>query len=427
MDIEYYRQLDRDHLWHPYTRFSAVSRGDLPMIVRGEGIHLFDADGRRYVDAVSSWWACSLGHNHPRIVQAIIGQASRLQHSILGNLSHPAAVELAARLAGLMPDTRCHVHFASDGASAVEAALKIAIQHAHNKGETGRVKFASLEDAYHGDTLGAVGVGYLEEFHLPLKAMLSSAIRLPLPVNGCYNDPATLLDKNANELAAVIVEPLCLGAGGMRMYPSDWLRRLSGLCRERGILMIVDEIAMGFGRTGRMFAFEHAGIEPDIVCVGKALSAGYLPISAAIVRDEIFKTFNDEPEDHTFYHGHTYAGNPIAAAAALETLRVYEDDNIIQRAADQGDLLKEWLQKMEQYAGVREVRCLGLIGVVELEPDYSDGNAPARPRRIQQAMRERGYLIRPLDNVVYLMPPLNIAEADLKAMVDALSDSIRKS
>lgn len=424
MKQEEYRQADRDHLWHPYTRHSAVDQGDFPMIVRGEGIHLFDVDGRRYVDAVSSWWACSLGHNHPRIVQAIRNQATELQHSILGNLSHPRAVELASKLAALMPNPHRHVLFGSDGASAVEAALKIALQYHHNLGITRRTKFASLEEAYHGDTLGAVGVGYLEEFHRPLKHALSSAIRIPLADAQENRDPAAHLNAHAGDLAAVIVEPLCLGAGGMRLYPPEYLARLSEWCRSNGVLLIVDEIAMGFGRTGRMFAFEHADIDPDIVCVGKALSAGYLPISATIVRDAIFDTFADVPDDRTFYHGHTFAGNPIAAAAALEALRVYEDENLVAYAAEQGARLKEWLEPLADDPSVQDVRCLGLIGVVELNPDASGDDQPPRARRVQQAMRKRGYLIRPLGPVLYLMPPLNIAETDLREMVSALAESV---
>ena len=365
---EYYRELDLASLWHPYTKHSAL-RGGFPVMTRGEGVFLFDSAGNRYVDAISSWWACNLGHSHPRLVQAIIRQAGKLQHSILGNLTHPCAAELAYRLVGLFPDRRRRTLFASDGASAVEAALRIAVQYRHNKGESGRYRFAAFEDAYHGDTIGAMAVGYLPSFHSAYRPLLFPVYQVKTPdCSGCpfEADPETCglqcfssmertVKENANELAAVIVEPLCQGAAGMRMYPAKYLRRLGELCRENGVLLIVDEIAMGFGRTGRMFAFEHAGIDPDIVCLGKSLSGGYLPISAAVVKQEIFETFTDEPEDHTFYHGHTFAGNPIAAAAAIECLNVYGEENIVEKAARSGEVLAEHFEAFRGVPGVVNV------------------------------------------------------------------------
>ncbi len=421
---------DASHIWHPYTRFSAVEAG-LPTIVRGEGCYLEDADGRRYFDAVSSWWACSLGHSHPRIVRAIQQQAEQLQHSILGNLSHPPARELAEKLAHLMPTPDRHVLFASDGASSVEAALKVALQYAHQTGRPKRTRFVSLKEAYHGDTLGAIGVGYLEEFHRLLRPALNEAWRLEVPrCNGCQ-DPACdapcfagvadWIAAHQDEVAAVIVEPLCLGAAGMIMYGPGYLRQLATTCREWAIPLIVDEIAMGFGRTGRMFAFEHAGIDPDMVCVGKALTAGYLPMSGLIVRDDIYATFSDMPADHTFYHGHTWSGNPIAAAAALETLAVYEEEQLVAQAAEHGTRLREELDVLSDLPAVREVRGLGLIGVVEL---VDDDATPPLPRRVQHALRERGYLLRPLGSVIYLMPPLNTPFQDIRQAITAIKESI---
>ena len=389
-------QRHRQHIWHPYTKFSSFAAGPLPEIVRGEGIYLFDSGGRRYIDAISSWWACALGHNHPRVVRAIQKQAGELQHSILGNLSHPRAAELAERLASLMPSPDRHVLFSSDGASAVEAALKIAVQYWHNRGQAGRTQFVSLENAYHGDTLGTVSLGYLDHFHRPFQPLLFPAHRAD-PHKG-FEPMAELLECRLGQLAAVIVEPLCQCAAGMKMYPADYLARLARSCREKKLLLIVDEIATGMGRTGKMFAFEHAGIDPDIVCVGKALSAGYLPISAAIVRDEIYHTFGDRPEDHTFYHGHTFSGNPIAAAAALETLQVFEDEDILGRARASGEQMRECLEPLASLPAVKEVRCLGLIGAVELKPGLA--------WRVRDALLRQGILVRPLGDVVYLMPPL---------------------
>ncbi len=408
-------------MWHPYTRSSTLTEEPPPIIVRGEGLYLFDAEGRRFVDAIASWWCCALGHGHPRLIAAIAKQARELQHSILGNLSHPRAVELAAQLAALLPSADRHVLFASDGASAVEQALKIALQYRHNTGAPQRTKFAALRGAYHGDTLGAVSVGFVEEFHRVYRPLLTPAVTLPLPgVTGDFAEAKKILGAHAAELTAVIVEPLCLGAAGMRLYPAAWLAALAAWCRQNGVLLIVDEIAMGFGRTGRMFAFEHAGIDPDIVCIGKALSAGYLPISATIVRDALYQTFADYPVDQTFQHGHTFCGNPIAAAAALETLRIFAEEEIVAQVAVKARQLAAALAPLAKLPQVQEVRCLGLIGAVECKPDD-----PLRSRRVRKILFERGVLLRPLGSVVYLLPPLTITAAELDVLTAEFAAAIR--
>ena len=419
-----YAALDRRHLWHPYTKFSGLTPEALPLIVRGEGIYLFDQAGRKYVDAIASWWCCALGHGHPRLVAAIARQARELQHSILGNLSHPRAVELAAQLAALMPTPNRHALFASDGASAVEAALKIALQYRYNIGQPQRTRFAALQDAYHGDTLGAVSVGYVEEFHRAFRPLLQPAVMLPLPATADFAPARKILETHAAELTAVIVEPLCLGAAGMRMYPAGWLAELAAWCRAHDVLLIADEIAMGFGRTGKMFAFEHAGIDPDIVCVGKALSAGYLPISATIVKDEIYRTFDDRPEDRTFYHGHTFCGNPIAAAAALETLRVFAEEGLVAQVAEKARRLAAALVPLAALPQVKDVRCLGLIAAVELQPDQPR-RSPPRPQRVRQWLFEHGVLLRPLGQVVYLLPPLVITARELEQLASQLAQAVQ--
>lgn len=424
--------LDRAHVWHPYTRFSTMDEEPLPVIVRGEGIHLIDDHGNRWIDAISSWWCCALGHGHPRVVEAIRQQAGELQHSILGNLAHPGAARLAARLAALMPDPRVHMHYASDGASAVEAALKIALQYAHNRGQLDRTEILTLEGAYHGDTLGAVSVGFLEAFHAPFRNVLRPSAQIPVPVSiadeaRCVVAAGALFEAHRGRVAALIVEPLCQGAAGMRMYRPEFLRELSALCHAEGALLIADEIATGFGRTGTWFAFEQAGITPDIVCVGKALAAGYLPISAAIVRDEVYDTFADTPVDRTFYHGHTFAGNPVAAAAALAALDVYEEEGIAARAAALGVKLAGWLAPLGDLPQVAEVRTLGLIGAVELRPDPPGWSGEPRARRVRRFLHARHVLSRPLGNVVYLMPPLTIGEPELHALADLLAGAVAAS
>jgi len=402
------------HIWHPYTRFSALAAGPLPRITGGQGIYLQDDQGRRYVDAIASWWCCTLGHGHPRLIEAIQRQAGELQHSILGNLSHPRAEELAERLCRTLPTPDRHMMFASDGSCAVDAALKMAVQYFWNRGVSGKSKFLTLEQDYHGDTIGAVSVGFVPGFHDPFRSLLRDGFTVPLPdyERGAGLDPTRrLLEAHHAEIAAVIVEPLCQGSAGMRMYPARWLSEVAQLCREYDVLLIVDEIAMGFGRTGQYWAFEHAGIDPDIVCVGKGITSGYLPISAAVCRDAIYETFSDVGDrDCTFYHGHTFCGNPIAAACALETLAVYDELDIAARARRMGSRMEDHLRRLAGRAGVKDLRFLGLIGVLELEPVPESA---ARAVRVREALKAEGVLIRPLGDVFYLMPPLIITETEL--------------
>lgn len=428
------REQDLGAVWHPYSRWSVLSARDFPVITGAEGIYLFDADGNRYIDGISSWWCCNLGHRHPRLVEAIRRQSGVLIHSILGNMTHPPAVALAGRLATLLGGAR-HVLFASDGASAVEAGLKIALQYWQNLGQPARTRFVSLQNAYHGDTLGAIGVGYLAPFHQAFRPVLAPALRAVAPCcgqlcpEGCGPDRAcelqclasmqTLLEEHAAEIAAVIVEPLCQGAGGMKIYKPDYLSGLAALCRRHEVLLITDEIATGFGRTGRMFAFEHAGIDPDIVCVGKGLSGGCLPISATAVKDSVFETFGDEEDDHTFYHGHTFCGNPLACAVALETLAVYEQDSVVERAARTGRVLAESMRGVADVAGIRDVRTLGMIAAVEVAPQSADAL-----QAVRRALQDEGILVRPLGNVVYLMLPLITPEGIVSHVAERLRHAL---
>ena len=404
---------DQAHVWHPYTRRSTLRDGPPPMIVRGQGTYLFDDRGRKFLDAISSWWCCALGHGHPRLVAKISEQAEILQHSILGNLSHPWAAELAMQLAKLMPTPDRHVLFASDGASAVEQAIKIAVQYRHNIGRPKRRRFACIEGAYHGDTLGAMSMGYLENFHRPFREILIDADRLPFPADGSFDAAKKILDRRTGDYTAVIVEPLVLGAAGMKMYPASWLAKLATWCKQNDVLLIVDEIATGFGRTGTMFAFEQAKIDPDIVCVGKALSSGYLPISATIVRDKIYETFDD---DHTLQHGHTFCGNPIAAALALEVLKVYREEKIVAKTEAKAKKLAKWWNRFRENPKIENVRTLGLTAALDLKS--------IAPHQVRLKLQERGILLRPLGNTLYIMPPLTIADTDLRTLIDRIEAAI---
>ncbi len=416
----------KNKIFHPYTTFSSIEQG-FPNMVRGEGIFLFDDAGNQYVDIVSSWWACALGHGHPKVVKAIQEQAGILQHSITGGLTHPGVLELADRLAKLMPTPERHTVFSSDGCSAVEAALKIAIQYWYNAGKPEKTWVIGMDQGYHGDSLGALGAGFVDGFHKPFERVVAHHAKLPFP-QPTTDDPdgfepsRTVIEQHANELAAVIVEPLCQGSAGMRIYSAGYLKKLANCCAENGVLLIVDEVAMGFGRTGKRFAFNHAGIDPDLVTVGKALTAGYMPMSACIVKDSIYNTFSDAGEkDCTFYHGNTYAGHPISCAAALAALDIYEAEDTVERAAEMAEKMKLWMLPMAELDYVKELRFLGMIGVVELKPE-------AKPlvAKIKQALFEQGYLFRPLGNVFYLMPPLVITDDELRAAVYALQQTLEE-
>ncbi len=396
------------------------------MIVRGEGLYLIDDQGRRYVDAISSWWCAALGHGHPAVVRAIREQAEQLQHSILGNLAHPRAAELAARLARLMPSSDRHVLFASDGASAVEQALKIAVQYQYVTGHPNRTRFACMADAYHGDTLGAMAVGYQDGWHRPFRTLLAESVVLPWVEEGRADTPPwiPLLERNRDGLAAVIIEPLCLGASGMKMYPAAWLTTLAEWCRSNGVLLIVDEIAMGFGRTGRRFAFEHAGIDPDLVCLGKALTAGSLPLSATVAKDAIYRVFDDA---HTLQHGHTFCGNPIACAAALAALDAYDQLGVEQRACELERILREEFSSLAGHPRLRRMRFLGALGVVELHAEAGGHPDTPLPHRIRLALQARGILLRPLGQVLYLMPPLVISDPDARQLARQFIAAVRET
>ena len=436
-----FRKIDRRFLWHPYTSHSMINNSDFPVIVRGKGPYLFDCEGKRYFDAISSWWCCNLGHNHPLLVKAIKTQAGKLQHSILGNMSHPPAIELAEKLAGLFADKHRRVFFSSDGSSAVEAALKIAVQYWHNIGKPKRCRLLSLENAYHGDTLGAVSAGFLPQFHRHFKPLTFPVYRAKAPFCAkcpfglspnspagaackceCFESMRLIVEKHHDEIAAVIVEPLCQCAAGMRIYDVKYLKKLAELCRTHDILLIADEIAVGFGRTGKMFAFEHAGIDPDIVCLGKSLAGGYLPISATIAKEHIYASFR--PAGNTFYHGHTFAGNPIAAAAAVEVLKIFGRENIVERARRKGEMMMEKMSELRRLKGISNVRCLGMIAAVELSlEDFP----PLRIQAIKQSLLKHGVLIRPLGNVVYLMPPLTTPDHLLAETISLLARTFYKN
>ena len=432
------RERDLRHLWHPYTDAARFEREPYVCFERGEGVYLYDRDGHAVLDGIASWWCASLGHSHPHVVSAIREQAALLQHSILGNQSHPRAVELAERLAQLAPGDCNRVYFAADGASATEAALKMALQYWWNKGVEGRTRFVCLEEGYHGDTLGAVGVGFVPAFHAPFAEAVVRGYTVPAPHydgpdSDGQNEAAALeafavlellVAEKHRELAGIILEPLVQGAAGIRIYHPEYLRRVRALCDEYGLLLIADEIAVGFWRTGARFACGAADIVPDILCLGKAVTAGYLPLSAAVAREHVYETFRNVPDidrDRIFYDGHTFCGNPIAAAAALAAIDVYEDAAFQQHVRELEPVLHAGMAECARAECVRYHKCVGMIAMLKI--DAAAGGA-ARAREIKQAAFKCGLLVRPLGDVIYLWPPLTATADELRTMTRILMQSL---
>lgn len=424
--------LDTKHIWHPYSDIDRFEANGFPIIASAKGSRFYDIEGKEYIDAIASWWCVNFGHSHPRLINAIKNQAENLQHVILGGLSHEKAILLAEKLSKLAPKGLNRTLFASDGASAVEASLRVALQHRENRGQTSKKRFLALKEGYHGDTLGAVGVGFVERFHKELRGSVAESLcatsphcaRCPYAKEKsscdveCFDSMEELIKANHEEVTALILEPLCQGSAGIRIYPSEYLRRARELCDKYDILLIADEIAVGLGRTGAMFACEKAGIVPDMMTLGKGLTGGYLPLSTLLVKDEIYDSFR---EGKTLYHGHTFSGNPIATALALEALEMYEDEEIIKKVARLEPMIQKRLKELSQKLDDSYYDTLGAIGMIDIKE--SAGGAK-RAREICDFAMENGVFLRPLESVVYLWPPLNIEEIDINKIFETMGEGV---
>jgi adenosylmethionine---8-amino-7-oxononanoate aminotransferase len=409
---------DRAYLWHPFTQ----QRGwvdEHPVIVeRGEGTDLIDVDGNRYIDGVSSLWCNVHGHAHPRIDAAVRDQLGKVAHSTMLGLSHRPAIELAQRLVELTPPGLTRVFYSDSGSTATEIALKMAFQYWRQRGEDRR-RFVALRMAYHGDTIGSVSVGGIDLFHAMYEPLLFETLKAePGDVHGMDR----LLAEHGGEVAAVIMEPLVQGAAGMLLHPPGYLRAVRELCDRHGVLLILDEVATGFGRTGTMFACEQEGVAPDLMCLAKGITGGYLPLAATLATEEIYEGFLGEHEElRTFFHGHTYTGNPLACAAALATLDVFREERTLERLQPKIDLLAELLHPVWAHAAVRQVRRRGFMVGVEL---VAHPLAERIGHRVTLEARRRGAIIRPLGDVVVLMPPLSISQEDLRRLVGITAEAI---
>jgi adenosylmethionine-8-amino-7-oxononanoate aminotransferase len=419
---------DRASLWHPYTQM-LTAPPPLP-IVRGEGVYLYTEDGRKLLDGISSWWVNIHGHSHPKLNAALAGQAARLEHVVFAGCTHPPAVELAERLVAVLPRGLTRVFYSDNGSTAVEVALKLALQYWGNRGAPERRGFVTLHHAYHGDTVGAMSASEDSLFTRPFASMLFPVhrahspycFRCPLGLSrstcaiDCLGDLDRVLSAHAGAIAAVLVEPMLQGAGGMIVWPAEFLAGVRRSCDRHGVLMIADEVLTGFGRTGRMFACEHASVSPDIICLSKALTAGYLPLGATVATDAVYDAFLHEDRTRTFFHGHSFTANPLACAVGIASLDLFRESGSLARVQRLEGWLRRGLEPLAALPIVEDVRVIGGVGILELSVEDGDqsehGYLDRLGPRLARAFVDRGLLLRPLGNILYLMPPYVITEEE---------------
>ncbi len=443
-------ELDKKYIWHPFTQMKDWF-GEKPIIIsEGRDCFIKDIYGRWYLDGVSSLWVNILGHRKKEIDEAIKSQLDNIAHSTLLGLSNVPAIRLAEKLVQLVnssvirhPSSLTKVFYSDNGSTAVEVGLKMAFQYWRHKGVEGRNAFVSLKNAYHGDTIGAVSVGGVDIFHKAFGPLLFKTYRAPSPYCyrceldkeysdcklACLVKTEELLKTHSGEIAALIIEPLIQAAGGMITSPPGYLKGLGELCKKYDILMIADEVATGFGRTGKMFACEHEDVVPDIMCLSKGITGGYMPLAVTLATDEIYNAFLGEFEDlKTFFHGHSYTGNPLACAAAIACLDLFEKEGILKGLGEKINILEKWLKEALNLEHVGDVRNAGMMGGVELVRDKKTKEPYDWKEKIGWKVayhaRDNGVIIRPLGNVIVIMPPLSISDQNLGQLLKIIKDAI---
>jgi len=412
---------DRKYLWHPYTQ-EKIAPLPIP-IVGAKGVWLETEDGGKLLDGVSSWWVNTHGHSHPYINAALKKQAETLEHVIFAGFTHEPAVKLAEKLVEVLPKGLNRIFYSDNGSTAVEVGLKMAYQYWRNNGEERRT-FIALEHAYHGDTLGAMSASDNSAFTAPFKNLLFKVLRAEAPYAlhcgrcekkcnlSCAESLESLLEKHHKETSAVIIEPMLQGAGGMIVWEPEYLKRVRELCDKYGVLLIADEVLTGFGRTGKMFACNHADISPDIICLSKALTAGYMPFGVTAATDEIFNAFYDDDRLKTFFHGHSYCANPLACAVAIVNLELFEKENTLEKIAFINKKFLQFEPKLSSFDCVEDVRIIG--GVLAFELKTEDGGYLADiGQNLYQEFLKRNIVLRPLGNVLLFMPPFVIEEREI--------------
>jgi len=436
---------DKRYLWHPFTQMRDWEREDVLVIEKGRGNYLIDTNGKKYLDGVSSLWCNVFGHRKPELDKALEKQAGKIAHSTFLGLTNPPAIKLAEKLIEITPKNLTRVFYSDSGSEAVEIALKMAFQYWQQKGETKRKEFVTLGDAYHGDTIGSVSLGGIGLFHAKYKALLFKTYKIKAPswfmrggnlsekefLKQVVQEVETLIRKKHKKICAFVMEPLMQGAAGMLKHPAGFLGAVRRITKKYGILLILDEVATGFGRTGRMFASEHENVKPDIMCLAKGLTGGYLPLAATITSEAIYEGFlGSHSELKTFFHGHTYTGNPLASAVALENLRIFKREKIIQKSQSKIKQLASGLRKFRCLNHVADIRQSGFMIGIELLKDVKKRTPYSLKEkigiRVVENAREKGVILRPLGNVIVLMPPLSITESEINKLLNVTYKAIQK-
>ncbi|MCH5585223.1 adenosylmethionine--8-amino-7-oxononanoate transaminase [Shimazuella sp. AN120528] len=436
-------QKNSQYLWNPFTQMKEYLQEEPLIIERGKGVKLIDVRGREYYDGNASVWLNVFGHNRKELNDALSEQLSRIAHSTLLGMSNVPAILLAERLVQITPDRVQKVFFSDSGAEAVEIALKMAFLYWKHRGKPEKHIFLSMQNAYHGDTVGAVSVGGIPTFHHAFDRLLFQTEKVPYPypyrfsgteqecVETCLAELQKKLEEKADQIAGLIVEPMVQGASGIIVAPRGYMAEVEKLCRQYDILLLADEVATGFGRTGKMFACEHEAIEPDILTVGKKLTGGYLPVAATLTSDEIYQAFyGDYADQKTFYHGHSYTGNQLGCAVALANLDLFEQEKIIEHVKDTSEQVAQWLKEFYQLSHVGEVRQLGLMIGIELVKE-KESKKPylledTIGQRVCNRAKELGLITRPLDSVITFLPALIAAKDELREMLDILYQAIQE-
>jgi adenosylmethionine-8-amino-7-oxononanoate aminotransferase len=416
---------DRAHVWHPYTQMHDYAGIDPLVLESARGSRLFDVNGRQYIDANSSWYCSSLGHQHPRLVRALTAQAEKMCHVALAGITHEAAAALGAEMCAIAPAGLSRIFYSDDGSTAVEVSLKLALQYWAQNGRPKRTRFLALDGAYHGDTMAASSVSGIELFRRQFGSVIIDCLRVPPGTAGyaqAFEVLGRLLEQHADELAAVIVEPIVQGAVGMRIYSPEFLRALREVTHKYDVFLICDEVFTGYGRTGPFWACEHAGIAPDLLCTAKGFTGGMMPMSATLVTERIYEGFLGDGE-RTFFYGHTFCGNPLGAALAREVLRVYRDEDVLGQAAKKAARIAQAFRAFASLPDVVETRTLGMVAALDL----AGGQSYLEPRgkRVYAEALRRGAYLRPLGNTVYITPSLNIPDTDLDELLGIVEESVR--
>jgi adenosylmethionine-8-amino-7-oxononanoate aminotransferase len=438
------REWDKRHVWHPFTQMQDWQRDEQIIIVKGEGCWLIDSEGKRYLDGVASMWTNVHGHCRRELNDALKEQVDRLEHSTLLGLASEQSIILAARLAEITPPGLDRFFYSDNGSTAMEVAVKMAYQYQVHQGHRERSRFITFRHAYHGDTLGAVSVGGIDIYHATFKPLMFETLQAPAPYCyrcelGCKRDSCRLecidaleelMKENTGHVAGLVIEPLLQGAGGMIVQPQGFLKRVRELCDRYNILMIADEVATGFGRTGAMFACSHEDVVPDIMAISKGIAAGYLPLAATVTVEKVYSAFlGSYSELKTFFHGHTFTGNPLACAVALKSLQLFEQDNLLAELQPKIDRLKRRLDDFRVLPHVGDIRQCGLAAGIELVADKETGAPYPWEERIGIQVcleaRKRGLFSRPLGNTVVIFPPLVISDSELDLLLEVLHESIR--